>query len=750
MFLRIYRVTDRLGYAVLRLAAEVGQWWLSCAHSASRLTRRTSGGVIGLLMLLVSFLTWLVTRAVILLRSLALGLVRAGLGIMRGSAALLSAGLGSLSRALSLGVQTSARLVRRSKSAASPIGKTAAYEGVLRRAQHAQVVEVVEAPDVRLIDDPLRAQNRRLSTLVVMMGFILVGALLWATDPSRSASGLAASVADTRLLMLANLTATPADPGGVAISIATPIPTATPVPAVLRQGGTLAFVSRERGQTDIWAVSVGSRSPLRLTNDVQDERDPAWSSDGTRLAYASRQDGNWEIYVYDVPTQQTTRITYDLSFQGGPSWSPDNLWIVYESYQGQNLDIYAVPIDGSQTPERLTDHPAPDFSPAWSPDGRRVAFVSLRDGVQDIYILSLDTLEIVNLTQNALRDEDYPSWSPDGQWLAYSAWEQGSEKVFVQQADSPGGQAQVLSFGRTPSWSPDGRSLVLVVDAADGSQSYLYVVPFDQSGAAATEVISVPYGASKPRWTDRGLPPQLVNSGGLPLGVVEPLYVEQEQTYSTGAPYRLSALPNVQAPRAFLSDRVNDSFNALRARVLQLSNVDFFQTLDDAWWDLERRPAPGEERRNWHMTGRAFAFPRSAILGFPPQIEVLREDVGINTLWRVYLRVSDDAQNGQLGEPLRRLPWDFLAATQGDVEAYNQGGRLRRQPPAGYYLDLTQVAADYGWLRRPSGTDWRANAATRFYNLFYKPQGMDWYTAMLETHTSGELVNFAPTRTPGS
>jgi len=749
MFLRIYRVTDRLGYMCLRLVAEVGQWWLACARSASRLTRRTSGGVMGLVVLLVSFVAWLVVRAFVLLRELVLGLARGSLKLLSNLWALLGAALRSLGSTLRIGLGEMLNVAHQGRRLSVALGKSAARQTVLRRSQHAQAPEPLEVVDVSLVDDPLRAQNRRLSLLVVMMGFVVVGALLWATDPSRSAAAPLTGGADTRLLALANLTATPAG-AAASISIATPIPTATPVPPALRQGGTLAFVGRERGQQDIWAVSVGSRAPLRLTNDVQDERDPAWSADGARLAYASRQDGNWEIYVYDVPTQETTRITYDLSFQGGPSWSPDNLWIVYESYQGQNLDIYAVPIDGSQTPQRLTDHPAPDFSPAWSSDGRRVAFVSLRDGVQDIYILSLDTLEIVNLTQNALRDEDYPTWSPDGQWLAYSAWEQGSEKVFVQRADAPGGQAQVLSFGRTPGWSPDGRSLVVVVDAADASQSYLYVVPFGQSGAVATEVISVPYGASKPRWTDRGLPPQLVNSGGLPLGVVEPLYVEQEQSYSTGAPYRLSALPNVQAPRAFLSDRVNDSFNALRARVLQLSSVDFFQTLDDAWWDLERRPSPGEERRNWHMTGRAFAFQRSAILGFPPQIEVQREEVGVDTLWRVYLRVSDDAQNGQLGEPLRRLPWDFLAATQGDVEAYNQGGRLRRQPPAGYYIDLTQVAADYGWLRRPSGTDWRANAATRFYNLFYKPQGMDWYTAMLETHTSGELVNFAPTRTPGS
>ena len=39
----------------------------------------------------------------------------------------------------------------------------------------------------------------------------------------------------------------------VAVAIgATPIPTATPIPAVLQVRGTLAYVVREGGQDDIW------------------------------------------------------------------------------------------------------------------------------------------------------------------------------------------------------------------------------------------------------------------------------------------------------------------------------------------------------------------------------------------------------------------------------------------------------------------------------------------------------------------
>ncbi|PJF24066.1 MAG: hypothetical protein CUN53_19710, partial [Phototrophicales bacterium] len=162
---------------------------------------------------------------------------------------------------------------------------------------------------------------------------------------------------------------------------------------------------------------------------------------------------------------------------------------------------------------------------------------------------------------------------------------------------------------------------------------------------------------------------------------------------------------------------------------------DFMGRLDNAFWRIDRPPQPGEERRNWHMTGRAFSINRSGIIGFPPPLEVVREDIGVETLWRVYLRVAEDAQSGELGEPLRHMPWDFASRTSGDIEAYNQGGRLKREFPQGYYIDLTLLAADYGWDRYPAGSDWRANANSINYWMFTKTDGLTWFQAMRELYT---------------
>jgi TolB protein len=508
----------------------------------------------------------------------------------------------------------------------------------------------------------------------------------------------------------------------------------------------MAYVTRELGQDDIWAVPVGSRTPIRLTNDPEDERDPAWSPDGRRLAYASRQDGNWELYIYDTASGDTVRMTYDLSFQAKPTWSSDSVWLAYESYQGNNLDIYIMRIDGSQPPVRLPGNAdTPDYSPAWSPDGRHIAFVSLRDGNQDIYIFSFDDQSVVNMTRTPDRQEDHPAWSPDASWLAYSALDEGQEKTFVVAADDPNSAAEVINLGRTPAWSPDGTSIVAAVDSIDGTQ--LIVNPFSGLGVG-TAIIPVPLGSTSPTWTTAPLPQALVNSGGLPPARSDPLYIEQEDRRNTDPPYRLNTIAGVTVDQAVLSDRVNDSFNALREAVNETAGWDFLGRLDDAFWNVDRPPQLGDERRNWLMTGRAFSITRNAIVGFPPPIEVVREDVGVDTLWRLFVRVSEDAQSGQLGEPLRHLPWDFASRTAGDVEAYDQGGRVRAAIPEGYYIDLTQLAGDYGWARVPAGRDWRANSNTIYYWSFQKRGGLSWFEAMREIYTEAQLGGFVPTVTP--
>jgi len=747
MILRVYRLTDKLGLVVLKLTVALGDWLLDGIQVITGTTGGLIGLLVSLLLLLLSVIVTLVSLIARIIRDIILAFYRiirrivlTIWSILRRIVGTVFGGLGFVTRRV---VKTSAVATR---SVGSSVSQTASAS-MARRAARAEIDVVVQ-------EDPLRAQNRLLSVAFVVLGVVVIGIVLWATDPSRTVSAPIANSPVENVSSVFN--ATPVEPtqSGSAIIAATAVPTATQIPEVLQVRGAIAYVVREQGQDDIWAVNVGSRSPIRITNDVADETSPAWSppDSGTmRLAYSSNKDGNWEIYIYDLDNEETTRMTFDLSYQDNPKWSNDGLWLVYESYQGNNLDIYAVPVDGSEAPIRITDHPSPDYAPAWSPDGRQIAFVSLRDGNQDIYVFNLDTLETINVTNTPTRSENYPSWSPDGRELAFSAPELGRDVILVQAMADIGTPAQVVGFGRMPSWSPasTAKSLVFAVDSEDGQSTFLSARPITGDGVA-TEVISVPVNTTYPNWSDRTLPVSLLNAGGLPLGVEDDLYIEQSSPETGEVAYKLSPLADVEAPNPVLSDAVNDSFNAMRERVLEEVGRDFLGELDDAFWVIDQLPQPGEDRRNWHKTGRTIAVTRNSILGFPPLIEVVREDVGVSTYWRVYLRVADEAQSGQLGKPLKQAPWDFVSRSSGDVEAYNQGGRLKSEIPQGYYIDLTKLALDYGWEWTPAGTDWRANANTINYWMFRKTEGLDWYNAMLEIYAVSQMGGFALTPTPSA
>lgn len=723
MLLRIYRLTDKLGVLILKLGAASADYLLEGISALAGLMGQGFGGFFAIIAIIASFF-WAIIK----------GIGKAIWAIIKSIGSIIKRIAGSLAKLLSsLGI-TSLNLAKSRSTSNNNSALSDNPETMARRAAR-------EETDVIMKEDPLRTQNRRLSFLVLILGVGVLVAVIWATDPNRIQQALPVAIAP------ANDTSVTNDPTEIAVNIVAPtqIPTATPLPDALRSQGAIAYTVRERGQTDIWAVNVGSRNPIRITNDEADERDPEWSPSGTRLAYAARLDGNWDLYVYDALQDATGRVTVDLSFQANPTWSPDGALLAYENYQNDNLNIYAVPIDASIPPAEITSHPAPDFSPAWGPDGRNIAFVSLRDGNQDIYIINLDSLEIINITNTANLNEDYPAWSPDGRSIAYSVREEGalSETVYVQSLEDLGEEPELIAIGRTPAFSPDGNSLTYVVDTRDNSRTDIYAITLGEAGLPSL-IGSVLPNSTAPTWTLQPLPAQLINSGGLPLGVDDPLYVEQADVFD-GSDFQLQSLGNVQTDQAFLSDAVNDSFNAFRQAILEDSGLDYLGVLDDAFWRLDRPADLGEPGRNWHRTGRAFAIQRNGVRGFPPPIEVIRENIGNEVYWRIFVRVDENSQRGQLGEPLRDLPWDFLSTDQGDVDAFNQGGRLRREVPTGYYIDFTLLASDYDWERTAAGTDWVANERARNFWLYINDDNLTWCEAMLQLYSEGQLVNYACT-----
>jgi TolB protein len=95
-------------------------------------------------------------------------------------------------------------------------------------------------------------------------------------------------------------------------------------------------------------------------------------------------------------------------------------------------------------------------------------------------------------------------------------------------------------------------------------------------------------------------------------------------------------------------------------------------------------------------------------------------------------------QDGSLGEPLHQAPWDLKARQAGGLAA-REGGQVSQDVPLGYYVDFTELAADYGWERVPASNRWRHQWADINWWQFQKPEGLNWLQAMLELYQLDQI-----------
>ncbi|MHB8628524.1 MAG: TolB family protein [Aggregatilineales bacterium] len=615
-----------------------------------------------------------------------------------------------------------------------------------RRAVAEDVFQIVR-------EDPLKTQNRALSLFTVVLLALLIGFVWWFTG----AAPTNGSAPPLGILPTLQPSATP----GVA-GVPTLVPTATAIGDPLRVGGSIVYAMHQRGVDNLWVIGIGQSSPIRLTNDAKDDRDPAWSHDGTRIAFASNRDGNWELYIMTVATGAIQRLTYTQGYEGHPVWSPDDKFIAYEGYVSNNLDIWVVPSDGSTEPQRLTQNAAPDFAPAWSPGaGRDIAYVSLRDGSPQIYDLNLGhlgnptdstALRLSNIPGIAC---DSPAWSPDGQQIAYSGRDaNGLQLVYVASLAQPNAKPTVVGSGRDPAWAPNGQSLLTAVDR-DNATTFIA----NEVGVVgvATTTLALEGRAGHPDWTAAALPASLLQHPPQSNPVAPPLYTASTATTPTAGVYNKLAVVLGDLPDLSLNEQVADSFTKLRQAVINKTGLDFLGSNIALWWAIQganrHLPDPGQPLQNWHYAGRAFDFDRNLVYGssdkpnVPPPVEVVREDnIDGQTYWRVYVRVPDTIQG--LGEPLKQLPWDFASRSSQDTVAYQNGGRLKARVPSGYYVDFTALAADYGWQRVPAGREWRALATALLYWEFERRDGLTWDQAMQQLYPPDQIAAFLNGPTP--
>ncbi len=453
----------------------------------------------------------------------------------------------------------------------------------------------------------------------------------------------------------------------------------------------------------------------------------------------------------DLADGKVTRVTDTPEYEASPSWSPDGLMLAYEVYSEDNLEVFVKPVYDDQPAIALTRDPAADFSPTWSPQGRQIAFVSTRSGETDIWLADLDKTgedTLRNLSQRLGPENYHPVWSPDGETLAWASIEDGIHGIFLTKPSDPSTPPRYIGGGDWPIWSPDGKTLLTGIQTS--GLTYLSAYSPDTPGTVTLAALPLPgvlYGLT---WAPGALAdplPEVVAAAA--MSVPTPLWLPglTPDPDIPGGRQGVVTLEGVEAPYPQLHDLVDEAFQAFRLRLAKETGWDLLSTLDNAFVPLTAPLAPGEGEA-WLYTGRAFAFTTVPInAGW---MAVVREDLGQQTYWRVYVRAR--YQDGSQGKPLLVLPWDFSARSSGAIRAYEDGGAFAERVPPGYWVDFTSIAAAYGWERQPALNNWRTYYQGARVNEFAMTGGIDWESAMLELYPPEVLITptiiIPPTRTP--
>ena len=517
------------------------------------------------------------------------------------------------------------------------------------------------------------------------------------------------------------------------------VSTAPARPNLVAQAGAFVVSASVAGRSQILAFVPGDPQIRQLTDGDWDNRDPAVSPNLDLLAFSSRRDGNWELYLLNLLTGELRRLTGTPGFEGNPTWSPDGLWLAYEAHYGNDFNIWVLPIDGSQSPVQLTDHPAADLAPAWDPGGRRIAFVSDRDGSADIFLADLDKPvdRFSNLTHTAELAEADPTFSPDGSRIAFSVQQDGIYGIQSLPLDQPEAAAVWIGQGQHPAWVAEGHALSAILRTPFTS----HVVTYPIEGALGELGGSLEGRISQLHWSPiplAGFNFPIQAPTGLPFELV------WDQPRAEGSRVALVPLEGVSPPGVSLSDAADEAFAALRARVAREAGWDFLSQLQNAFVGINDPLPPGYAYNDWLYTGRGFAISRAAFQA--GWVAVVREDFGLQTFWRVLVRTA--AQDGSQGEPLRWRPWDFDSRYAGDPAAYDRGGTEQQNPPAGYYFDFTALAADYGFDRLPALSNWRSFYPGARFEEFALRESLDWVTAMRELYPDSAIATPTPYQTP--
>ena len=244
-------------------------------------------------------------------------------------------------------------------------------------------------------------------------------------------------------------------------------------PSFSPDGRSIAYDASSSGPRRIWMSDDSGHNPQQISTDVSEEAGhvrPRWSADGKRIVFQNIERTKFNIRTVDLEGRKMTWITNDINNNLNPVWSSRSDHIYFSSDRGGGYNIWRVMLSKSGEPlgqpQQVTTGAGQDVELAFSPDGKRLGFSVLKQNA-DLWRLPISpvTAKPTGSPENVIsttREDSRGSWSPDGSKIAFNSDRAGEMNVWIysfadgsnrQLTRGPGGDFQ-------PTWSPDGKQII--------------------------------------------------------------------------------------------------------------------------------------------------------------------------------------------------------------------------------------------------------------------------------------------------
>ncbi|HDQ98951.1 MAG TPA: hypothetical protein ENN51_01500 [candidate division WOR-3 bacterium] len=281
----------------------------------------------------------------------------------------------------------------------------------------------------------------------------------------------------------------------------------------------IALATTSAGRDNIALIEYATgRVRRRLAFGLDALRAPVFAPDGRSLAFEGVRNGFCDIYTVGVEGGQPRRLTYDIYEDRDVAFSPGGDSLVFVSDRpdpgGEWLPgIYALWLRDEQGRlTRLTDR-SPDLGrPAFTGDGRRLVYTAA-DSARNIYVYSLDERRNVGRTRFT-GEASHVSLSADDRRLVFAYFDNAGwdiavihepleripteTSVFAVATDTARYRPEGLDFSRVKrlgfSISPDYAVGAATWSSAGGAAGVVNVALSDMLGNHRFELYSDIYG----------------------------------------------------------------------------------------------------------------------------------------------------------------------------------------------------------------------------------------------------------------